>query len=565
MVPVIAQDTTSTNGGLLSGIAYNSSGLAAKYRLEGQSAWTTITLQTATVGTFPTGGGGWVSDGGPVAGGYEFSVPNAVFASSVRWAIVEIYGYANMLPIILEFELTATSDQDSVRGGLTALPNTACTTNASLLTSGTGTDQISVSSGKTLLQLLDSLTLHSGTVQTSASNTTTSIVLAAGANATNDWYKGAVIRFTSGTGAGHSTRVITGYNGSTKVATVGRPLLFTPDNTTQYVIQGEQSPVLDANLYVYGSEGTAAGQWSKSAGVANVNTSTISNGAITLATLGNVLNEAMNRRVLFTGTTTGIVTADLYLLYDQISNNAMVYKSTTLGTPVYLWSNGTNYIASTAVGTNGSAYFKSSTNTVIGTWTAQGTAGGTTAVTANGHSQLAATQFQQACLNNATVTTDSASNVSAVKAKTDQLTFTTALHVDATATVDTASIAAAVVSGLAGATITLTSPLSSDGTALEIVTGDSYTSVNGRSLTFSITNQTGLIGSVPHIRIDGQSSDLVVAPIITSGTQTITFNDITASTTSALPTGQFKYQLRFMEGSDVATVINGVVTIKKGL
>lgn len=40
----------------------------------------------------------------------------------------------------------------ATNGGLTALPDTAVSTNASLITSGTGTDQVSVSSGKVLLQ-----------------------------------------------------------------------------------------------------------------------------------------------------------------------------------------------------------------------------------------------------------------------------------------------------------------------------------------------------------------------------------------------------------------------------
>jgi hypothetical protein len=50
------------------------------------------------------------------------------------------------------FVVVAYNPQDAVRLGLTALPNTACTTNASLLTSGTGTDQVSASAGKLLLQ-----------------------------------------------------------------------------------------------------------------------------------------------------------------------------------------------------------------------------------------------------------------------------------------------------------------------------------------------------------------------------------------------------------------------------
>src|SRR5262249_53039013 len=48
---------------------------------------------------------------------------------------------------IVVANIVAYNPQDSVRAGLTALPNTVCTTNASLITSGTGTDQLSVSGG----------------------------------------------------------------------------------------------------------------------------------------------------------------------------------------------------------------------------------------------------------------------------------------------------------------------------------------------------------------------------------------------------------------------------------
>ena len=61
-----------------------------------------------------------------------------------------------MAPVVFEIELTGIDNQDAVHGGMSALPNTACTTNASLLTSGTGTDQVSVSSGKLLLQATQS-------------------------------------------------------------------------------------------------------------------------------------------------------------------------------------------------------------------------------------------------------------------------------------------------------------------------------------------------------------------------------------------------------------------------
>ena len=68
--------------------------------------------------------------------------------------------------------------QDAVHLGLSALPATACTTNASLITSGTGTDQLSVSSGKTLLQATQTgVTIP--TVTTVTNQLTTAVITSA--------------------------------------------------------------------------------------------------------------------------------------------------------------------------------------------------------------------------------------------------------------------------------------------------------------------------------------------------------------------------------------------------
>lgn len=74
--------------------------------------------------------------------------------------------------------------------------------------------------------------IHSGTAQAGASST---ITLAAGADATDDYYNGATVTTTGGTGSGQ-TKPITDYVGATKVATVGSAWSVTPDNTTTYDI-----------------------------------------------------------------------------------------------------------------------------------------------------------------------------------------------------------------------------------------------------------------------------------------------------------------------------------------
>lgn len=88
--------------------------------------------------------------------------------------------------------------------------------------------------------------LTSGTAQAGASGT---ITLAAGASATSSLFVGLPIRITGGTGSGQA-RVITAYNGSTKVATVDWSWTTTPDNTSTYEIVGQPTPKLNSSVGV---------------------------------------------------------------------------------------------------------------------------------------------------------------------------------------------------------------------------------------------------------------------------------------------------------------------------
>jgi len=127
-----------------------------------------------------------------------------------------------------------------------------------LLSSGTGTGQIALTSGKVELDstgnsavataVWDEATsshrsagsfgamlqpFSSGTAQAGAA---TSITLVAGASAVTDFYKNCIIEIVAGTGIGQA-RFCTAYNGTTKVATV-TTWATTPDNTSVYVVQG---------------------------------------------------------------------------------------------------------------------------------------------------------------------------------------------------------------------------------------------------------------------------------------------------------------------------------------
>jgi len=79
--------------------------------------------------------------------------------------------------------------------------------------------------------------LSSGTAQAGASG---SITLAAGEPTTDDYYKGEKVLITGGTGAGQA-RTITGYTGSSKVATVSPDWKTTPSTDSTYEIQAAES------------------------------------------------------------------------------------------------------------------------------------------------------------------------------------------------------------------------------------------------------------------------------------------------------------------------------------
>lgn len=120
------------------------------------------------------------------------------------------------------------------------------------------------------------LVSHGGTAQAGAAG---SITLAAGASATDDLYKGQTVSIVSGTGAGQA-RVISGYVGSTKVASVSRNWATNPDNTSVYQVKCLASPSMNAALEVVSASvtGNVGGNVAGSVG-------SVASGGITAASL----------------------------------------------------------------------------------------------------------------------------------------------------------------------------------------------------------------------------------------------------------------------------------------
>lgn len=139
LLRIFIQDSSSTTGAGLTGLAFNTASLVC-YRMrddDGNAGATAITLATATLGTWATGGFK-EKDATNAPGWYEFGIPNAALATGSRSVGIHLKGATNMAPLPIEIELTNVDNQDGVRYGLTALPNAAANAAGGLPVSSAG-------------------------------------------------------------------------------------------------------------------------------------------------------------------------------------------------------------------------------------------------------------------------------------------------------------------------------------------------------------------------------------------------------------------------------------------
>lgn len=141
-VDIFIRDTSVTTGAGLTGLVYNSGSLTAYYHRPGSAA-AAITLATLASATAAWSSGGFIAvDGTNMPGLYRLDLPDAVLATGVDEVVVMLKGATNMEPVVLEIQLTSVDPNDSVRMGMTALPNAAAQASGGLFTRGTGAGQI---------------------------------------------------------------------------------------------------------------------------------------------------------------------------------------------------------------------------------------------------------------------------------------------------------------------------------------------------------------------------------------------------------------------------------------
>jgi hypothetical protein len=333
-IAIFIADSSSTTGAGLTGLTNASASLVCYSWIDtdGNVAGTSQALQAATRGTWTTRG--FIEkDATNMPGWYEFGVPDALLAAGVKWAIIHLKGATNMAPLPIEIEVTATSNQDGTRGGMSALPNAAAEAAGGLYTRGTGAGQINqpangmidanlvrwlgtaastptvagvpnvnvktfndltavalplvpTTAGRTLDVAatgeagLDfaNVNLPAGSVPalgivdsgTLQGATGTTAQLRAAASFADSRLIGMTILITGGTGVGQA-RVITAYTDATDTATVDA-WTTTPDATSTYIVIGTAPASATALPTVLLSPGTGTGQVLLSAGQLTVGT-----------------------------------------------------------------------------------------------------------------------------------------------------------------------------------------------------------------------------------------------------------------------------------------------------
>lgn len=158
---IFVQNSSVSTGAGLTGLVFNSASLVAYY-VRPLAAAVAITLATQTVtGAFSSGGFVEV-DATNMPGVYRFDVPDLALATGVNSVVVMLKGATNMVPVVLEIDLTAYDPQSATSLGLTNLdaaittrlaPTVAARTLDVTATGAAGIDWANVENPTTALNL----------------------------------------------------------------------------------------------------------------------------------------------------------------------------------------------------------------------------------------------------------------------------------------------------------------------------------------------------------------------------------------------------------------------------
>jgi hypothetical protein len=147
ILQIFIQDSSSSLGAGLVSVRASSASFTAFYHRDVDTTATSISLTTMTIGTFTSSGFAEI-DQTNMPGWYQFCPPSSCFAASAKNVGIHLKGVTNMAPLPIEAQIVSVDVNDSVRAGLTALPNAAAEASGGIITRGTGTGQLTVTSGQ---------------------------------------------------------------------------------------------------------------------------------------------------------------------------------------------------------------------------------------------------------------------------------------------------------------------------------------------------------------------------------------------------------------------------------
>jgi hypothetical protein len=151
---VFLQDSSKQDGSGLPGIVFNTAGLTCYYHRNTGSTDVAVTLANMTLGTFTASGFKEVN-ATTMPGIYSFCPPDLALAAGAQMVTFYFKGATNLAVEPLDVELTATDNQDAVRGGMTALPNANAAAANGLLVNGVNVGTVTLAaltvSGATVL------------------------------------------------------------------------------------------------------------------------------------------------------------------------------------------------------------------------------------------------------------------------------------------------------------------------------------------------------------------------------------------------------------------------------
>ena len=124
-----------------------------------------------------------------------------------------------------------------------------------------------------------------------------------------------------------------------------------------------------------------------------------------------------------------------------------------------------------------------------------------------------------------------------------------------------AGSAGAALARIGSAQVTVTSPVAQDGKAIELVFGDDYYAIDGRSLDFTLANQPTIIGATVALKVQAPSGALSFAATVLDATTARV--ELAGTQIATIGVGVWDYDLEVaLVNAHVATVVlSGEMTV----